>query len=509
MYARRMVSAQGLELGAYLRLSERKSDDDEADTATQLQDCHAEAKRRGARITHVYVENDTSAFKQRRVTLPNGMEGLRVRRPKFDEMMRAMHDGVIGGFVSPHLDRMARQPRDLEDMIDLVKLRRVKIIGVSCTVDLETDPGILAARMLVAVANQSSRDTSRRMARKHRATQEAGLPGSGPRPFGFKADRVTHDEVEAALIRDAFTRLMTGAAINEVVREWNAAGVTTSKGNAWTANAFRRMFVNPRYKGVRAAYRNNRWETVTDASGSPVKAVWEPLLTPAEWQRLQDALEARAEHFKAGGRNANVYLLSGIARCGVCGEGLRGQRWHGGDARYSYACPSPARGGCGGVSRKGSDMGGLDEFVTEAVLAVIEAHTAGAEQTVSTVDYTADIDRLTGKLETAYAQWKADDMDDAEYFAMRKDLTGERKALQALQVKAEADIASERALLDAPAHWKDATLSERRALIGDMVSAVVVDPAPVYLGPLADGVKRHRRVNVPGNSLVRIVWKDA
>ena len=76
----------------------------------------------GGEIAKWYPENDTSAYKKRRIRLPNGRSVWRVYRPEFRRMLADYEDGKIDGIIFYDIDRLARQPRDLEDLIDLVDI---------------------------------------------------------------------------------------------------------------------------------------------------------------------------------------------------------------------------------------------------------------------------------------------------------------------------------------------------------------------------------------------------
>jgi site-specific DNA recombinase len=58
-----------------------------------------------------------SAFKRRRIPLPDGRIELRTVRPGFRRALAMLADGLI----ALDLDRAMRDPRDLEDLIDLVE----------------------------------------------------------------------------------------------------------------------------------------------------------------------------------------------------------------------------------------------------------------------------------------------------------------------------------------------------------------------------------------------------
>ena len=114
----------------------------------------------GGEIVEWYPENDTSAYKKRRIRLPNGRSVWRVYRPEFRRMLADYEDGKIDGIIFYDIDRLARQPRDLEDLIDLVEYYKRPVETVTGNIDLRTSNGRAMARVLVAMANKSSEDTA-------------------------------------------------------------------------------------------------------------------------------------------------------------------------------------------------------------------------------------------------------------------------------------------------------------------------------------------------------------
>src|SRR3954468_5778336 len=97
--------------GLLVRISEDKAGD-AAGIGRQETDARAMAKRLGWSVAEVFVENDTSAYKRRKVTLPDGSTAMRVLRPQFRRLLDQVASGQIDGLIAYHLDRVARDPRD-------------------------------------------------------------------------------------------------------------------------------------------------------------------------------------------------------------------------------------------------------------------------------------------------------------------------------------------------------------------------------------------------------------
>ncbi|WP_312722627.1 recombinase family protein, partial [Mobilicoccus sp.] len=84
----------------------------------QEADCRAYAESLGYEVVEVFRENDTSAFKQRTITLPTGEKVRRVVRPRFRALLSFLACGGAEAMIAYDLDRAVRDPRDLEDLID-------------------------------------------------------------------------------------------------------------------------------------------------------------------------------------------------------------------------------------------------------------------------------------------------------------------------------------------------------------------------------------------------------
>ncbi|MGW1167769.1 recombinase family protein [Streptomyces sp. NPDC002550] len=144
---------------------------------------------RGGRHVYTYEEPDTSAWKRKRVRQPDGTVAYRVIRRVFEGALEDLKRGTtpdgqrLDGLIVYDIDRLTRDNRHLEDAIEVVENFRRPIIDITGTLDLLTDNGRTVARLLVTVANKSSADTARRVRRKHRALQQAGIPTGSTRPL--------------------------------------------------------------------------------------------------------------------------------------------------------------------------------------------------------------------------------------------------------------------------------------------------------------------------------------
>lgn len=122
----------------------------------------------------------------------------------------------------------------------------------------------------------------------------------------------TYDELDpekAALIQEACERVIAGDSLLAVVKDWNKRGVTRGADKPWTRQALREMLLRPRIAGL----RQYKGEVIGAAA-------WEGAVSPELWERVTAILTNPLRQNKPGPRVEN--LLSGIARCGLCGSSM-------------------------------------------------------------------------------------------------------------------------------------------------------------------------------------------
>jgi site-specific DNA recombinase len=95
---------------------------------------------KGWQVVERYVDDDVSAF--------NG----RVR-PRYARMLDDLRERQIDGVLVYHLDRLHRQPKELEEFLEVCKLAGVgDLATVTGRIDLGDQDGLFQARILGAVA---------------------------------------------------------------------------------------------------------------------------------------------------------------------------------------------------------------------------------------------------------------------------------------------------------------------------------------------------------------------
>lgn len=323
---RRPQNALGFARLSDLRLLDLDEDGQAKGNVDQEQRIRTYGRAIGWNITRVIVENDlvrradgtikgVSAFKRRKVRLPDGRHEWRTYRPglrlSLDLLARGEHDG----FVPLDLDRAFRDPRDLEDLIDIAEEYGVPVESVTGSLRLNNDADITMARVLVAMANKSSRDTARRVSAARERQARAGEYGGGRRPFGFEEDGVTVRTAEAEIIKDCSVRVVQAAESDEesersvtlraLAGELRAKKVPTVTGAKWAGDTLRDILLRPRNAGLMVF----QGEEIGDAP-------WKPIVPLETFRAVQRILTDPNRRTSPG--SAPKYLGTNLFKCGIC-----------------------------------------------------------------------------------------------------------------------------------------------------------------------------------------------
>jgi len=436
-----------LKVATYARISDDRQGQ-ALGVERQREDCEALVLARGWTLAGRYVDNDLSAYSGK-------------ARPAYLQMLDAVRGGLVDGIVAWHPDRLHRSPRELEDFLALVEQHRVTVETVRAGKwDLSTPSGRMTARILGSVARGESEHKSDRVRRA--LEQRATMGTSHGRvaygwtrtvlPDGTKVETV-HEE-QAALVRDVAARIVRGESLRGIVADLNTRGIPSPAGKPWVKTMLKHLVLRERNVGLRV----HHGEVVGTGD-------WPPILERGQWEQLKAVLSDPSR--KSTTSTAAVHLLSGIARCGVCGGPMRASQNR---TVPSYRCADKA---C--VSRNRRDV---DELVTAVVvgrLARPDAAALLAPADDSTRQAVAEAAELRARLDTAADDYADGTLDREQFHRITERL---RPRLEAAQARARVIdstpmLAGLVGIDDVRAAWDDLPLSRRRGVV-DLLMAIRV-----------------------------------
>jgi site-specific DNA recombinase len=422
--------------------------------------CRELATHLGWTITAVYTDSDISAYSGK-------------RRPGYDALLDAVRAGAINGLLLYSTDRLYRRMTDLEVFLAVAEPHKLPVATVAAGhVDLGTDQGRMIARILAATAQgEVERKAHRqRLANDQRAGQ--GVPHWSRRPYGYHRTNgvITIDETEAAIIREAVTRLLAGDQTGTICNDLNQRGVRTSTGHTWRVSTLRRIAGSTRIAGLNV----HRGQVIGDGA-------WPAIITADQHARIT-ALFADPTRLANGGNNRVKFLLGGIAHCGRCDDQKMAS------FRSAYGVRTYRCAVCF-LQRKADPV---DDVVTRAVLGRLKQRdvrrrlrksmSPAATSPGRTVADLEDVRRRQGFIAAQYAAGTLSDAAfrraDVELAAREKELTDRMAAT------IDSDpFTTVLAAKDIDAKWAQLPITARRKIVARLVHIRVM---PAKVGTVFD-----------------------
>lgn len=249
------------------------------------------------------------------------LTGKTDKRPEFQKLIRDSAKRNFDTVIVYALDRFARNRYD--SVFYKRSLRENGVTVISATEPISDDPsGVLMEAILEGFAEYYSNELSRKIVRGMDDNARRGLC-NGALPLGYDRSaegRYIINETEAAIVREAFTRIAAGSSIVSIVRDFNERGLHTKKGSPFTHSTFSKTLSNVKYIGI---YKHGEI-IINDAIP--------PIVSNELYNEVQTVLrtkkkprDSRTSNLPVPRRrDTGVYLLTGKIICGLCGEPMIG-----------------------------------------------------------------------------------------------------------------------------------------------------------------------------------------
>lgn len=426
----------------------------------QREACLAIARDRGWQVIAEYVDNSVSASGGK-------------HRPGYEALVDAYRRGEYDALLCWDVDRLTRQPRQLEDWIDAATDRGLVLVTANGEADLSTDAGRLFVRIKASVARA---EIERKGARQRAAAlqrAERGRPPLGTRLTGYTPTGETVPD-EAVVITELFARFAAGDSLRALCEYLATTGVPTRSGRPWNPSTVRTILTNPRYAG-RAIYHG---QTTGRLGG------WEPLVDPETFDLVQAKITDPRRRTQVG--TDRKHLGAGLYLCGVCEPRETVSSWSGQRYRCRHAHVNRTR-------------PAIDEYVVAAVRERLGrpdlASLLPAEESDEAKQLGAKVRQLRARRDRIADDYDQGVIDGHRYKVATQKVAAELTAAERAhaRVSAASGAAGTLYAADPVAAFDAAPLMIRRNVI-DALCAVTLYPAP-----------RGRKTFDPGT--VDIAWR--
>ncbi len=400
----------------------------------QERECRQVCERNGWPVRRVFTDNDRGASRY------SG------DRPAWRDLKADLRPGEV--LVCWEA---SRSTRDLEEHILLRNLCAELGVLLSysggTTLDLREGEDRFRGGLDALLSEQEAERIRTRVLRGKRSAAAEGRPSTRP-PWGYRRVDVAKwepDPLEAPRVREAVERLLAGETQYSVL-EWLRS---TDGYSPASPTMLRRALLNPALAGL----RKHQGEIVGEGA-------WEPIITDEQHRQLVNRAKWMTERYGFNSQPGPEpkYLLTGIAKCGVCGDGLR-YYLKKGRVTPCYVCHA------GHVSRP---VAMLDEAVEGELFKRLNEVDPSQYESDDADDSAvlAEIDDLEGQLAEWEVEALAGRVSPGVFGRAEQSLTAR---IEALRAKLVAPTERE---FD-PDEWDDLLMSQRRRIVRGLFQVTV------------------------------------
>ena len=451
--------------------------------------CRKLADAHGYRVVSVFSDTG-SAFKVEKSD----------ERGEYELLRAAISAGDVERVYVYSTDRLARRTKDLLDLMELMKPRKVTVHAVDGQgIDPDSANGVLITTILGAIGQQESAHKAERVQAAYQHRAATGQPKTGGRRmFGYRKDGKTIIERESEALRAAARHVIDGTlSLRGICADMRERGLTSTTGREMHPATLRPILRNPYIAGY------STWNP-TDENGKRLianreivgRGQWPPILDEETWGQLQRALDHPDRKTNHAG-NTPKRLLSGLLLC-PCGEPMyhRTRALKAG-GRFSYYGCKKTRKADPGTTHVSIGADDTDALVSKLVVrhleqadlsAEIEALTDSGDRARSELAEAMlqlkEVERRQRDLEQSYRRG-AIDID--VFVRLNADLTDDRSAAadRVAAVPETPGAGTLRALIgveNVQEWWDGAPLEHQRAQIKDLLT--------IRIGPGEHGAKQ-------------------
>lgn len=268
-----------------------------------------------------------------------GYSGATLDRPAITRLRTLVQSGQVDCVIVLKLDRLSRNIVDATSLVLREWAGKCDVKSVREPIDTTTDLGRTIFSILSTFADlERAVIRDRTLSGKvKRLTAGEGTHGAPPLGYTMNPGQKgwVEDPVEAELVRRIFDLAASGVTLPAMAKTLHREGLRTRPckkaplGAPFTTSGLHRILRNPVYTGQLIWGRTARTEVKgkrkrVEPSIDRQSPVIPALVSQEVWDRAQEQLTVKAnQKQKMGGKAmGSPHLLTGLARCGVCGGAM-------------------------------------------------------------------------------------------------------------------------------------------------------------------------------------------
>lgn len=302
----------------YARFSSHNQREESIDA--QVRACTEYAKNKRLCIVQIYADAAKS--------------GTNSEREQFQEMIRDSAKKKFRYLIIHKLDRFSRDKFDSVTYKRKLKLNGVSILSVTENLDDSPESAMLES-CLEGMAHYFSMNLSREVMKGMKESAYKCTHLGGTPPLGYDVDPDTRryllNREEAVVVKLIFEKYAAGVGYNQILEYLNSMEYRTKRGQPFGKNSLHSILKNEKYVGTYIF--NKRLEKDLSGKRKPKlnsRDKWIivpdglPAIIDKETFDIVQAKMTRNKETSGAFRAKEIYLLSGLVKCGECGASMYG-----------------------------------------------------------------------------------------------------------------------------------------------------------------------------------------
>ena len=490
-----MVDKSSLRVVLYARFSSDNQRSESIDA--QVRAMKKYCKDHNYRIVETYIDEAKSATTD--------------KRPSFQSMIEDSASHVFDVILVHKLDRFSRNRYDSAMYKRQLKKNGVRVYSVLENLD-NSPESIMMEAMLEGMSEYYSKNLSREVLKGMHETALKCKHTGGIPPLGFDVGvdkRLELNNYEAEAVKIIFGLYDLGYGYDHIIRELNKKNYKTKLNKLFGKNSIHDILSNEKYSGVYTFNRSVSKDMFDRRNTHACKEDDLIIRIPGGCPRIiqQDMFERvqakMVENKKMAGayKAKEIYLFTGLMKCGICGRSMHGNARHSGRSKtkhVTYRCPNKKH----YCSNKEINKVYIEEFVVKELRKLILDRDKLTEA-IDKVNNYVDKQRKTSKDQINLYKDRFDDINASidnitkaiekglmndSFFTRLNELENEKVVLECQMAK-ESAISSTRFNINdidgiiekSKACLENPISNECKVLINDFVKEVIIFPDKVKI----------------------------
>lgn len=293
-----------------------------------------------------YAATHNLLLDERYIYADEGISGRRAeKRPAFMRMIADAKspDHPFDVILVHKFDRFARSREDSIVYKSMLKRVGVEVVSIKEPLAEGNYSGVMEA-IYESFAEAYSINLGQEVKKGMKEKALRGEVQTAP-PFGYRLNNhiFVPDETEAPIVRELFSRFLTGESLFALAKDLNTRGITTHRGNRFENRTIEYILRNPVYIGkLRWNPTGRSRRNFDDPNILTVDGKHNPIVDLDIYEQVQARIAEQKARWRYHARPSydRKHWLSGIVRCAACGTTLIWSKPH------YLKCSNYVRGRC-------------------------------------------------------------------------------------------------------------------------------------------------------------------